>query len=78
MCVENIDMTYKYKVGYIASYCIKGVMNWLFKLYYIVVWGQLMTFAWILHSKNIKTNKYSSHYFQIHYIHHILFWTQKH
>jgi len=37
MCVENIDMTYKYKVGYLASYCIKGVMNWLFKLYYIVV-----------------------------------------
>jgi len=32
----------------------KGVMNWLFKLYYIVVCRQLMTFAWFLHSKTSK------------------------
>jgi len=32
----------------------KGVMNWLFKCYYIVVWGLLMTFAWCLHSKTSK------------------------
>ncbi|KAG1935438.1 protein NipSnap [Pimephales promelas] len=32
----------------------KGVMNWLFKCYYIVVGGQLMTFAWFLHSKTSK------------------------
>jgi len=29
-------------------------MNWLFILYYIVVWGQLMTFTWFLHSKTSK------------------------
>jgi len=33
---------------------IKGVMNWLFKIIYIVVRGQLMTFAWFLHSKTSK------------------------
>jgi len=29
------------------------VMNWL-KLYYSVVWGELMKFAWFLHSKTSK------------------------
>jgi len=29
-------------------------MNWLFKFYYIVFWGQLMTFAWFLYSKTSK------------------------
>jgi len=33
---------------------VKGVMNWLFKFYYIVFWGELMTFAWFLHSKTLK------------------------
>jgi len=41
-----------------AAKIFKGVMNWLFKKIYIVVCGQLMTFAWFLHEKkNIKINK---------------------
>jgi len=51
ICVSSIIQILNL-VTYWVSYCevFKGVMNWLFKLCYIVVWGQLMTFTWFLHS----------------------------
>jgi len=36
-------------VSFHSEMPFKGVMYWLFKEIYIVVWGQLMTFAWVLH-----------------------------